>query len=111
MKEKISFVTKGGPGNERRTTLRAELDELRSQQSGNKASRGKIFDEIKTLQEGIQKKVSAFVLAPLVLLLHRLFKVKDLQSARGKTQFRTVEEVDAHIRHDYSECLFLRDVS
>ena len=58
MKEKISLVTKGGLGNERRTTLRAELDELRSQQSGNKASRGKIFEQMKTLQEGIQKKVS-----------------------------------------------------
>jgi len=66
VKEKISLVTKGGSGNERRTTLRAELDELRSQQSGNKASRGKIFEQMKTLQEGIQKKV------------------KDLQSARGK---------------------------
>ncbi|KAI9448202.1 hypothetical protein H4582DRAFT_1899176 [Lactarius indigo] len=81
VKEKISIVTKGGSGNERRTTLRAELDELRSRQSGNKASRGKIFDQIKTLQEGIQKKV------------------KDLQSARGKTQFRTVEEVETHIRN------------
>jgi len=36
---------------------------------------------MKTLQEGIQKKV------------------KDLQSARGKTQFRTIEEVDTHIRN------------
>ncbi|KAH9179875.1 hypothetical protein EDB89DRAFT_2224848 [Lactarius sanguifluus] len=81
VKEKISLVTKGGSGNERRTTLRAELDELRSQQSGNKTSRGRIFDQMKTLQEGIQKKV------------------KDLQSARGKTQFRTVEEVETHIRN------------
>jgi uncharacterized coiled-coil DUF342 family protein len=81
VKEKISLVTKGGSGNETRNTLRAELEELRSQQSGNKASRGKIFDQMKTLQEGIQKKV------------------KDLQSARAKTQFRTIEEVDTHIRN------------
>ncbi|KAH9038844.1 hypothetical protein EDB84DRAFT_1415906 [Lactarius hengduanensis] len=81
VKDKISLVTKGGSGNERRTTLRAELDELRSQQSGNKTSRGRIFDQMKTLQEGIQKKV------------------KDLQTARGKTQFRTVEEVETHIRN------------
>ncbi|KAI0307325.1 hypothetical protein B0F90DRAFT_552498 [Multifurca ochricompacta] len=81
VKEKISLVTKGGSGNEKRNGLRAELDELRTQQSGNKASRGKIFDQIKTLQDGIQKKV------------------KDLQTARGKTQFRTVEEVDTHIRN------------
>lgn len=57
MKEKISLVTKGGSGNEKRNALRAQLDELRSQQSGNKTSRGKIFDRIKTLQEGVQKKV------------------------------------------------------
>ncbi|KAI0303240.1 hypothetical protein BC826DRAFT_984211 [Russula brevipes] len=81
VKEKISLATKGGAGNERRNALRAQLDELRSQQSGNKTSRNKIFDQIKTLQEGIQKKV------------------KDLQDARGKTKFRTVEDVDAHIRN------------
>ena len=57
MKDKISLVTKGGSGNEKRTALRAEQDELRSQQSGNKASRSKIFEQMKTLQEGIQKKV------------------------------------------------------
>ena len=61
MKEKISLVTKGGLGNERRNTLRAELDDLRSQQSGNKASRSRIFEQMKTLQEGIQKKASVYI--------------------------------------------------
>lgn len=70
MKEKISLVTKGGSGNERRNTLRAELDDLRSQQSGNKASRSRIFDQMKTLQEGIQKKVSVYIYR-YVLRLHR----------------------------------------
>ncbi|KAI0269148.1 hypothetical protein BC834DRAFT_932144 [Gloeopeniophorella convolvens] len=81
VKEKISLVTKGGSGNERRNALRAELDEIRSQQSGNKASRGKIFDQMKALQDGIQKKI------------------KDLQTARGRTQFRSLEEADAHIKN------------
>lgn len=57
MKEKISLATKGGSGNEKRNALRSQLDDLRSQQSGNKTSRSKIFDQMKTLQEGIQKKV------------------------------------------------------
>ena len=56
MKEKISLATRGGQGNEKRNALRAQLDELRSQQSGNKTSRSKIFEQIKTLQDGIQKK-------------------------------------------------------
>jgi hypothetical protein len=56
VKEKISLATKGGSGNEKRNALRSQLDELRSQQSGNKSSRSKIFDQIKALQEGIQKK-------------------------------------------------------
>lgn len=58
MKEKISLATKGGSGNEKRNALRAQLDDLRSQQSGNKTSRSRIFEQMKTLQEGIQKKVS-----------------------------------------------------
>jgi uncharacterized coiled-coil DUF342 family protein len=66
VKEKISLVTKGGSGNEKRNALRAQLDELRSQQSGNKTSRSKIFDQIKTLQEGIQKKVGTSPKAPYV---------------------------------------------
>ena len=61
MKEKISLVTRGGQGNEKRNALRAQLDELRSQQSGNKTSRSKIFEQIKTLQDGIQKKVGTSV--------------------------------------------------
>jgi len=80
VKEKISLATKGGSGNEKRNALRAQLEELRSQQSGNKTSRNKIFEQIKARQEGIQKRV------------------KDLQASRSKTEFRTTEDVDAHIR-------------
>ncbi|KAF8138278.1 hypothetical protein EV363DRAFT_519338 [Boletus edulis] len=68
-------------GNDRRNTLRAELDSIREQQSSSKTSRGKILDQLKTLQDGIQKKT------------------KDLQAARGKTPFRSVEEVDVHIKN------------
>jgi len=57
VKDKISLATKDGSGNEKRNALRSQLDDLRSQQSGNKSSRSKIFDQMKALQEGIQKKV------------------------------------------------------
>ncbi|KAH8999278.1 hypothetical protein EDB92DRAFT_2006750 [Lactarius akahatsu] len=84
VKEKISLVTKGGPGNERRTTLRAELDELRSQQSGNKTSRGRIFDQMKTLQEGIQKKVKD---------LQNLEKQVDSGSLKLADEKRALQEI------------------
>jgi hypothetical protein len=57
VKEKISSTNKGGAGNERRAALRAEMDAVRGKQAGNKNSRGKIFEQLTTLQEGIQKKV------------------------------------------------------
>jgi uncharacterized coiled-coil DUF342 family protein len=81
VKEKISLATRGGQGNEKRNALRAQLDELRSQQSGNKTSRSKIFEQMKTLQDGIQKRK------------------KDLQASKDKAKFRTVEDVDVHIRN------------
>lgn len=81
VKDKISLATKGSTGNDRRTTLRAELDAIRGQQSGNKNSRAKIFEQLKTIQEGIQKKIN------------------DLKAAKAKVPFKTVAEVDAHIKH------------
>ncbi|KAI6119339.1 hypothetical protein EDD16DRAFT_1581622 [Pisolithus croceorrhizus] len=61
--------------NDRVAALRAELEDIRGQQSGNKLSRGKIQEQIKALQDNIQK-----------------------QAARTKASFRTVAEVDAHIQ-------------
>ncbi|KZV72168.1 hypothetical protein PENSPDRAFT_576632 [Peniophora sp. CONT] len=81
IKEKIGFSGKGGAGNDRRNQLRAELDQLRSQQAGGKQSRGKIFDELKVVQERVQTKV------------------KTLNASRGKVAFKSVADVDAHIKH------------
>ncbi|KAG6378543.1 hypothetical protein JVT61DRAFT_12808 [Boletus reticuloceps] len=79
-REKITMASKPS-GNDRRNALRAELDSIREQQSSYKISRGKILDQLKALQDDIQKKT------------------KDLQAARGKTPFRSVEEVDVHIKY------------
>ena len=58
VKEKIGLAGKGA-GNDRRTELRAQLDEIRGQQSTSKAARGKIIDQLKALQDNVAKKVSA----------------------------------------------------
>ncbi|KIY71421.1 hypothetical protein CYLTODRAFT_435216 [Cylindrobasidium torrendii FP15055 ss-10] len=80
VREKISLVSKGGNGNSRRTELRAELDALRNQQAGNKASRGKVLDQIKALQDGIAKKD------------------KDIKAQQSKVPYRTVADVDTRIK-------------
>ncbi|WFD08533.1 multicopy suppressor of BFA (Brefeldin A) [Malassezia vespertilionis] len=67
------------PAGKRRAELRAELDGLRSQQAGSKGSRGKVFDEIKTLQDEIAAKVKA------------------LQAAKTKAPYKSTSELDAHV--------------
>ncbi|KAI1786522.1 hypothetical protein LXA43DRAFT_54064 [Ganoderma leucocontextum] len=80
VKDKLNVGGKGGPGNERRNVLRAELDGIRGQQSTNKLARGKVFEQLKTLQENIQKKI------------------KDLNAQKAKIPYKTVSEVDDRIR-------------
>ncbi|CAE6455455.1 unnamed protein product [Rhizoctonia solani] len=80
VKEKIASLGKGGPANERRNELKAELDTIRSQQAGTKADRSRILDELKALQDENQKKI------------------KDLQAAKGKTPYKTVQDVENQIR-------------
>ena len=99
VREKISLATKPA-GNDRRNALRAELDSIREQQSSSKTSRGKVLDQLKALQDGVQKKVrphSCF--CECRFDANEYLKTKDLQAARGKTQFRTVAEVDTHIMY------------
>lgn len=72
-----SLLSGGGPAastpqGQRRQKLRAELDELRGQQAGAKGARGKVLDELKTLQEQTNKKVSRWVISDLSLLCHTL---------------------------------------
>ncbi|KAG2367373.1 hypothetical protein BDR07DRAFT_1469647 [Suillus spraguei] len=81
LREKISSASQSGAGNDKRAALKAELDSIRGQQSSNKLNRGKTHEQLKTIQEGIQKKI------------------KDLQAARGKTPYKTAADVDAHISH------------
>ncbi|KAJ4478103.1 hypothetical protein J3R30DRAFT_3657430 [Lentinula aciculospora] len=80
VRDSIFLATQGGASNERRNALKAELDGIRGQQSNNKASRGKVLDQVKAYDESIKKKV------------------KDLQAAKGKISFKSTAELDAHIK-------------
>ncbi|CUA70194.1 putative protein C458,02c [Schizosaccharomyces pombe 972h-] [Rhizoctonia solani] len=79
VKDKIASLGKNGPANERRNELKTELDSLRSQQAGSKADRTRTLDELKALQEQNQKKI------------------KDLQAAKSKVQYKSVQDVDNQI--------------
>ncbi|TBU49564.1 hypothetical protein BD309DRAFT_909482 [Dichomitus squalens] len=79
VRDKLALAGKGGPGTERQRELRAELDSIRGQQSNSKASRSKVIDQLKALQDGIQKKI------------------KDLNAQKAKIPYKTVAEVDARI--------------
>ena len=66
--------------NDRRSQIKAELDTLRNSQGQNKASRQKTLDEVKRLQESVQKKI------------------KDAQAGRAKLTYKSVGEIDARIQ-------------
>jgi hypothetical protein len=57
VREKINLATQGSAGNEKKNKLKAELDEIRDQQSSKKLNRGQLLEQIKSLQENLQKKV------------------------------------------------------
>lgn len=57
IQDSINAVSGSGPGNEKRTQLRAQLDEIRQGQTQSKSSRGKIMEQLKTMNENVQKKV------------------------------------------------------
>lgn len=78
IREKISSA-KGDFSNDKKSQIRSELEEIRSQQSDSKLNRGKVIEQLKALQEGIQKKI------------------KDLNASRSKAKYKSVEEIDAHI--------------
>lgn len=57
VREKINLATQGNAGNEKRNKLKAELDGIREQQSSKKLNRGQLLEQVKSLQENLQKKV------------------------------------------------------
>ncbi|KIO30922.1 hypothetical protein M407DRAFT_242015 [Tulasnella calospora MUT 4182] len=80
VKDKIGLATKGGSGNDKRTQLRAELDQIRSEQGDIKGGREKLLAQVKSIEEDVKKKVS------------------ELQAKKGKSPFKTTAEVDARVK-------------
>ncbi|WFD28862.1 multicopy suppressor of BFA (Brefeldin A) [Malassezia nana] len=72
-------ATANTPAGQRRAALRSELDSLRSEQAGRKGTRGKVFDELKQLQDTITTKVKA------------------LQADKAKAPFKSAAELDARV--------------
>lgn len=56
------------------------MDTLRGEQGKFKTERGKLFDEMRKLQDNVNKKI------------------KDVQAQRQKTGFKNVAELDGRIR-------------
>ncbi|BGP18049.1 hypothetical protein JCM10213_008415 [Rhodosporidiobolus nylandii] len=79
---KISATApKNTPEHERKLAVRKELDALRAEQQAGKGGRGKTLDNLKQLQETMGKKI------------------KDLQAAKAKAPFKTVQEVENQIKN------------
>ncbi|GAA5920936.1 hypothetical protein JCM1841_003631 [Sporobolomyces salmonicolor] len=81
IKNKIAASSnKGSPHHERKLALRKELDALRAEQAGLKGGRAKTLEQVKALQENLNKKI------------------KDLQAAKAKAPFKTVQDVEDQIK-------------
>jgi len=97
VQKKINLA-EGDSGENRRWEIQGELDDIRSKQSENKLNRGKVFDQLKALQERTRKRVRHFVPSACPASNGHAHQIHDLNASRAKTKFRSVEEVDAHIR-------------
>ncbi|KWU43483.1 hypothetical protein RHOSPDRAFT_19483 [Rhodotorula sp. JG-1b] len=81
LKNKISASSnRGGPDHERKVAIRKELDTLRGEQARMKGGRGKTLDQLKNMQEAMNKKV------------------KDLNAAKAKVPYKTAQDVDNQIK-------------
>ncbi|CED83746.1 hypothetical protein [Phaffia rhodozyma] len=83
VKNKISLATNSPNASSepsRRNQLKAELDSLKGVQAEAKGKRGKILDELKKVRDEMNKKI------------------KDMQAAKAKLPYRTVDEVDSQIK-------------
>ncbi|KAF5364327.1 hypothetical protein D9756_000619 [Leucocoprinus leucothites] len=79
VREKINLASQPSAGNERRNALKSELDSLREQQSSKKYNRGQLLEQVKSLQDSLQKKI------------------KELQAQKSKVPFKTVGEIDDRV--------------
>ncbi|KAF2196919.1 hypothetical protein GQ43DRAFT_404122 [Delitschia confertaspora ATCC 74209] len=72
---------KDSPNAKRQQELKTELNSIRQQQQGNKSSRNAVFEKIKKLDEQLKSRQT------------------ELKTARGRVNFRSVEDLDREISH------------
>ena len=111
MKEKINLATKPGGNNDKRNALRLKLDSIRDQQATTKQSRAKVFDQLKVIQDSVQKKVCLAIPPFLATHGHLFPQIKDLNAAKAKAPFKTVDEVDERIEYVAALCCPLETFS
>lgn len=70
---------KDSPNGKRQQELKTELNAIRQTQQGNKSSRNAIFEKIKKLDEQLKSRLN------------------ELKTSKGKTNFKSVEDVDQEI--------------
>lgn len=76
----VKNVKVGSVKNEAREKLLKELTELKARQNELKIERGKVHDQIKTIEAQIGKKIT------------------ELQASRGKSNFKSVDEIEKRIK-------------
>jgi uncharacterized coiled-coil DUF342 family protein len=72
---------KDSPNAKRQQELKTELNTIRQQQQGNKTSRNAIHEKIKKLDEQMKSRMN------------------ELKTARGRVNFKSVEDLDREIQH------------
>ncbi|KAF2134558.1 hypothetical protein P153DRAFT_305048 [Dothidotthia symphoricarpi CBS 119687] len=70
---------KDSPNGKRQQELKTELNAIRTAQQGNKGSRNAVFEKIKKLDEQLKSRLA------------------ELKTAKGRVNFRSVEDVDQEI--------------
>ncbi|SCZ88835.1 BZ3501_MvSof-1269-A2-R1_Chr10-2g02685 [Microbotryum saponariae] len=80
VRNRIAATSGKGPHQDRKVALRAQLDSLRAESQKLKGGRGKTFEQLKAMQDGLSNKI------------------KELQAAKSKAPFKSVTDVDAQIK-------------
>ncbi|CAB5390215.1 unnamed protein product [Rhizophagus irregularis] len=79
--DKINNVSENGPAENKREELFARLDKLRGKQAETKRNRSNIFEQLKSMNESLQKKK------------------RDLQQSKNSVQYRSIKEIDNAIEN------------
>ncbi|KAK9385960.1 hypothetical protein V1515DRAFT_640049 [Lipomyces mesembrius] len=76
----LKLLSPDSAQSEKQQELRGQLTAIRQRQTEIRAANQKVFEEIRTLDDGIKRKI------------------KEVQSAKSKISFKSIDELDAHIK-------------